>query len=466
MQFITRDMEICQKRKYILIDIFASVIVWVLFFLYRVFVLELNFYPPNIYFWTLLCFYPLGWSFLHYLSGYYNKPYKKSRLQEFFTTFITTLIGCMFLFFVLLLDDPLDSMDWHKKSIGVLFFLQFTFTYIFRLIITTIVTKRIHRREIGYKTLVIGTGNRAKRFFSELKRMPQSLGYVIDGFIYIGGKKAVPRPMICGLKSDLSLLLKERQIDTIVLASEEISVEVLNEWLPMLYSYRINILLLPEMYEVLMRGVKIDTIHGTPLIDLACCPMPQWQQNVKRLSDFCFSAIALLLLSPVFLIIAFLVKKSSRGPIFYKQKRVGRYGELFTIYKFRSMYLNEENNKLVVDNDSRITPLGKILRKYRIDELPQLWNILKGDMSLVGPRPEQPYFVKQIVKIDPHYQLLFRLKPGLTSWGMVKYGYANNIQRMVERAKYDHLYMGNMNLLIDIKIIIYTIKTVLSGRGQ
>ena len=212
----------------------------------------------------------------------------------------------------------------------------------------------------------------------------------------------------------------------------------------------------------------MNSILGTPLIEIKHNLLPQWEFVVKRFLDYLFSLLAIVLLSPFMTLTAIAVKLSSSGSIIYKQERIGQYGKKFNIYKFRSMYedAEKEGPKLSSKTDSRITPWGRFMRKIRLDETPQFFNVLFGHMSFVGPRPERDFFANQLIKKAPHYKHIYRVKPGITSWGMVKFGYAENVDEMLDRLKYDILYIENMSLLIDLKIMIHTVLIILQGRGK
>jgi lipopolysaccharide/colanic/teichoic acid biosynthesis glycosyltransferase len=195
--------------------------------------------------------------------------------------------------------------------------------------------------------------------------------------------------------------------------------------------------------------------------------MPFWQQNIKRVIDILFSLIALTVTLPLTLILVAAIRSGSSGPVIYRQERIGRRGKPFKIFKLRSMINNaEEDGPLLSSSDDpRITPAGRFMRRHRLDEIPNFINVLRGEMSLVGPRPERKYFIDLITKDTPEYLQLLKVRPGITSWGQVLYGYASTVEEMKERMSYDLLYLKNLSLYVDFKIIIYTVITVVRGRG-
>lgn len=460
-----------QAGKYILSDFILASVAWLLFNIlrYEVFAIDegadslLDYlqYPGVLGGQVVI---PLFWLVLYYFSGYYNKPFGKSRLTELFSTFITVLIGTVFVFFALLLDDIPRSIDIYYKLFFGMFGLQFFITYIPRLLITQSGMRKIKNREWAMKVLIIGAGGKAVRIAHDLYR----LGYDICGFVSEDERTPVKadRNQVLGTVEDIPVLMEKKNVDEIVLAVESKNNKVLLGILYSLYRYKRPIKVLADRFNMFSK-IQLRTIRGIPLVDVTDNNFSPAEQNIKLFLDKVCSVVALLLLSPLFAYIAWRVKKDSPGPVFFRQERIGYLGQPFWMYKFRTMYVNAEENgpSLSSEDDLRVTPFGRIMRKYRLDELPQFWNVLKGDMSLVGPRPERKYFIDEIVKTAPYYYLLHNVRPGITSLGMVKYGYAASVDKMVERMEYDILYYENMSLTLDLTILIYTVKTVITGKG-
>lgn len=460
-----------QAGKYIISDFLAASVTWLLFNLIRyeeVAVYEgfgslgtfLSYYPV----WKGQFFIPFCWLAIFYFSGYYNKPFGKSRLTELFLTSITVTVGVVLVFFILVLNDVPRSFHVYYDLFFSLWGLQFVLTYVPRLLITQTGLRKIKRREWALSMIIIGAGEKANRIAKDLYQ----LGYNIAGFIAEGGNAevAVKPEYVLGTLIDLPVIMEQKRVDELVLAVETTENEKLLSILYSLYHYKRPIKMLADKSNMLSQ-IKIKTIRGIPLVDITDNNFSPAEVNIKLFFDKILSTVVLSLLSPLYLYLAWRVKKDSPGPIFFRQERIGYMGKPFMICKFRTMYVGAENRGplLSCEQDSRITPFGHIMRKYRLDELPQFWNVLKGDMSIVGPRPERKYYIDQIVKKAPFYYLLHNVRPGITSLGMVKYGYAGNVDQMIERLEYDILYYENMSMVLDITILIYTVKTVITGKG-
>ncbi len=464
---------------YVLFDTLAAILTWVGLYCYRKYVgeslsLQEIFRAVSIdrKFFEGLMVYPLYWLFFHAFFGYYNKVFGKSRLDELGTTLGVTLFGSLLFFFIFILDDIVNSPNDYVKYLLFMFFVQFTLTYLPRVFVTSHINKKIHRGEIGFNTIIVGCDKMAlKAYETLLSHSPQLKKYIL-GYLTVeeNQEDELKDKLNClGHISDIDNIVKEHGVEEVVAAFHNGQQKYIQQiFLLTRNSHDLVISLVPQINDFLTKSVKTSSILNEPLITINPEYLPTWQRLLKRFFDIVISIVAMILLFPLYIFLIMGVKKSSPGPVFYLQERIGYKGKPFNIIKFRSMNVDAESSgpRLSSEGDSRITPFGKFMRQYRLDETPQFFNVLRGDMSLVGPRPERQYYIDQITERAPYYQLLLGIKPGITSWGQVKFGYAENVDEMLERLRWDILYIENMSIQMDIKILIYTVLIILKKEGK
>jgi exopolysaccharide biosynthesis polyprenyl glycosylphosphotransferase len=458
---------------FVIADFIGSFVAWLCFFSSRKIILGEQ--PENIL--TLKILLNAGvvaffWIILYFLLGLYKDLYRKSRVKDAFALLGTNLLGAVIIFFLLLLDDTgVTNYTEYYKTFGIFYLLQTFFSVFSRVVVISGIKRLIRKKSLFFNTIIVGSDKNAVEIYEEFRDNHEYLGLRILGYVKVfdNSKDLLQGNLRCfGDYTNLQKLIRRCYVEQVIIAIEAGEYTKIQGILNDLQSTRVRIGIIPDVYQLLLGSVKINQLLGVPLIEINQDLIPYWQRVVKRGIDIVFSLLVLILGFPFFIFIAILTKMSSPGPVFYMQERIGKDARPFRIVKFRSMRLNAEHNgpALASKIDTRITGWGRYMRRFRLDELPQFWNVLKGDMSLVGPRPERQYFIDQILEKAPEYRHLHKVRPGLTSLGQVKFGYAENVDEMVKRLRYDILYIENLSLAMDFRILMYTVLIILQGRGK
>jgi len=409
------------------------------------------------------------WILLLLFFGLYGSWKAESRFDEIVGVTKITVIGSLILFVPLRVHPSLEILPPSLGKLVLYWIMMIAFVGMGRIGIRTfqrhLLIKGIGRR----RAAIVGCDTRGRHLLRDVRDFP-ALGRDVVGFV--GNGTEIPTDSIEGVPvlgdlSELPEIIRTHRIDEVLIASSGSRTEVL-DLVSSYDGYPVTLSIVPDLYDIVSGRARTNQIYGFPLIEVMPTLMPAWERRVKRSMDVAISVLLLVGFAPIWGLVGVLIKLDSRGPIFFGQKRVGKEGEIFTAYKFRSMIPNAEKETGPVwaeEDDPRITRLGKALRKLRIDEVPQFLNVLDGDMSIVGPRPERPYFVETLRREIPLYARRWCVQPGITGWAQTKHRYDRSLDDVREKLKYDLFYIENMSLRMDMKILLRTIWVMLGGRG-
>lgn len=421
--------------------------------------------PPS--YWIPMFVIYFYWLFLFALFGLYQHWFVRARFDEFVSVVKTVFIGCLILFFAIFIDDFLkDSKVISRFLILIYWMIMIIFVSFGRIFIRSF-QMQLLQKGIGVRnTVIVGSGKGIYELFDMIKDYPK-LGYKFVGFVGTNNGNNLEKEI--GKISDLKSLIKKEKVEVVLVASEQKNKNILLETLNYCAGESVDVKIMPELYEIISGMAKTQQIYGVPLIEVKTELMSFPSRIIKRLIDIAISLFVLILLFPFIIITALLIKLTSKGPIFYFQRRLGKTGKEFKVIKFRSMVHNAESKSgptWADKDDPRVTPFGRFMRRVRLDEVPQFINVLKNDMSIVGPRPERPFFVEQLIKEIPYYSRRLSVKPGITGWAQVKHTYDTSIEDVKTKLQYDFYYIENMSLSLDFRIMINTILVVFTMKGH
>lgn len=460
-----------QKIIILLTDFFFINLAWLVYSYVRI---ETHWFQiitqPDIY--LAMPFVYLYWLVIFTFFGMYRTWFASSRFDEISSLFKSTFVGIFILFFLIFFSDYIEGVESSNRILILIYwFVLFTLVAIGRLLIRSFQRQLLIKGIGRKKAVIVGFNKKAHEVHEQILEHP-ALGLDVVAYVAVYEKnldKAYKNVSVSGTISQITEIIHKTHATEVIISLEKEDHDLLVDIISKLESKGIGLKIVPDLYEILSGQARTSQLYGIPLIDIMPELMPEWEKKLKRLLDVTISFFTLIITLPLSIIVAIAIKIDSKGPVFFRQERIGMNNKIFKIVKFRSMFRDAEKNTGPVwsqKDDPRVTRVGRIIRKLRIDEIPQMFNVLKGEMSLVGPRPERPYFVEQLSQQIPYYKRRLKVRPGITGWAQVKHKYDESIEDVKVKLRYDLFYIENMSLRMDIKILARTILVVLFGKGH